>query len=147
MKSKDSVSDSSSDSAYNIQTQSSRPLQDPYPGMPEADPSPGMPEADPQNPPTPYHKHDDEILNQTSDITPSHYFQGQSAPSSSSLERQTSPAGEYSLFKPANIEEAKFHGVMLIQLASKVRRLDHYSVLDSQANKCPCCMMPIVIDK
>lgn len=55
-----------------------------------------------------------------------------------------SAVAEYDLFKMANIDEARAHGVFAIQIAQRVRKLDNSSIISPQTERCPCCGLPLV---
>jgi hypothetical protein len=53
-------------------------------------------------------------------------------------------SSDYDLAKPASIPEAREHGVILPQEASKVRNLSNISIYDT-VDRCKCCLLPIVL--
>jgi hypothetical protein len=55
-----------------------------------------------------------------------------------------SAVAEYDLFKMANIDEARAHGVFNIQIAQRIRKLDNSYILSQQTQRCPCCTLPLV---
>ena len=55
-----------------------------------------------------------------------------------------SAVAEYDLFKMANIDEARAHGVLNIQIAQRIRKLDNSYILSPQTQRCPCCTLPLV---
>jgi hypothetical protein len=55
-----------------------------------------------------------------------------------------SAVAEYDLFKMANIDEARAHGVSNIQIAQRIRKLDNSYILSPQTQRCPCCTLPLV---